>query len=309
MSATAPASDGPATDRRIVVIRNASAGSKGGIPTNGITDAQLDAVLATLGCPLEVVVSGSEDEARQATRAAVAAGCDMVVAAGGDGTAGTIAAELLGTRTALGILPLGSVMNIARSLGLPRELEAATAVLAGGHVRTIDVGDAGDRPFFEAASIGLNAALFREAQRFDDGDWSSVIRTIWVAIRYRPARIELELDDQVVRTRALMVTVANGPYTGVGMRVAPDARLDDGCFDVRVFRGFSKFELLRHLAGIAFGRYRYAPHVSTYRSRRVRATSASPLPARADAVDLGTTPVEFVVRPAALRVVVPAPPG
>ncbi len=303
---TDAATDTASPDRRVVVIWNASAGSKGGIPTNGTTDVDLREALADLGCPVEIVASAFEDDSRQATRAAVDAGVDIVVAAGGDGTAGTVATELLGTSTALGILPLGSVMNIARSLGLPRDLAAAAAVLRAGHVRTIDVGDAGGRPFFEAASIGMNAAMFREAQRFDDGDWWSVVRTIWVAIRYRPARIELELDDRVVRTRALMVTVANGPYTGVAMRVAPDARLDDGRFDVRVFRGFSKFELVRHLAGIAFGRYRYAPHVSTYRSRRVRATSASPLPARADSSDLGATPVEFVVRPAALRVVVPA---
>jgi diacylglycerol kinase (ATP) len=115
----------------------------------------------------------------------------------------------------------------------------------------------------------------------------------------------IQLDDEEVRTRALMVTVSNGPYTGAGMTVAPDARLDDGAFDVRVFRGFSKPELLRHLLSIAFGRHRYSPHISTYHSRRVRIETARPLPCRADAEDLGMTPVEFTIRPRALRVVVP----
>ena len=103
-----------------------------------------------------------------------------------------------------------------------------------------------------------------------------------------------------------MVTVSNGPYTGAGMTVAPGARLDDGQFDIRVFRRFSRIRLLRHLISIAFGRYRYAPEVDTYRSRFVRIESRHPLPARADSRDLGTTPVEFATRPAALRVVVPA---
>ena len=89
---------------------------------------------------------------------------------------------------------------------------------------------------------------------------------------------------------------------------SPDARLDDGQFDVRVFRGFSKWELIRHLAGIAFGRWRYAPHVSTYRSAKVRISSAHPLPARADGKDLGTTPVIFRTLPGALRVVSPRTP-
>jgi diacylglycerol kinase family enzyme len=150
--------------------------------------------------------------------------------------------------------------------------------------------------------------MFREAQRFEDGDLTSVVRTIWVALRFRPARMAIELDDRRIRTRALMVTVSNGPYTGAGMTVAPEARLDDGKFDVRLFRRFSKFRLIRHLASIAFGRYRYAPEVDTFRSAVVRIDSASPLPARADSRDLGTTPVEFKVRPLALRVVVAAKP-
>jgi diacylglycerol kinase (ATP) len=91
------------------------------------------------------------------------------------------------------------------------------------------------------------------------------------------------------------------------MTVAPGARLDDGQFDIRVFRGFSKWELVRHLAAIAFGRRRYAPHVSTFRSASVRITSRHPLPARADGTDLGTTPVSFRTLPGALRVVIPSP--
>jgi diacylglycerol kinase family enzyme len=152
----------------------------------------------------------------------------------------------------------------------------------------------------------MNAAMFREAQRFDRGDRLSVLRTFWVAFRYRPARMEIRLDDRIVRTRALMVTVANGPYTGVGLTVAPEALLDDGQFDVIVFRRFSKVRLLRHLASIAFGRRRVDPELQVHRSRTVRITSAHPLPARADAHHLGSTPVEFTVRPHALRVIVPA---
>jgi diacylglycerol kinase (ATP) len=295
----------PAT-RRYRVLRNRAAGSKGGISTNSCTPEELLDLLERNGLGSDVVETGSEDEARAAVRDAIREGIDVVVAAGGDGTIGLVASELLDQDVALGILPLGSVMNVPRSLGLPRDLESAAEILATGTETRIDVGVVEDEPFYEAGSVGMNAAIFREAARFDDGDWLSIVRTIWVALRYRPARMLLELDDgRRVRTRALMVTVSNGPYTGAGMTVAPDARLDDGKFDLRVFRGFSKWELLRHLAGIAFGRYRYSPHVSTYHSSRVRITSRHPLPCRADARDLGTTPIEFEVRPAALRVLVP----
>jgi diacylglycerol kinase (ATP) len=146
--------------------------------------------------------------------------------------------------------------------------------------------------------------MFAAAQHFEDGDYGSPFRVMGIALGYSPARMVIELDDQTVTTRALMVTIANGAYMGVAMTVAPDARLDDGRFDVRVFRGFSKFELLRHLASIAFGRRRFSPNVSTYRSARVRVKSRKPLPCRADSHDLGTTPLECVSRHAALRVIV-----
>ena len=306
VSAASSRSAAPAHRRRIRVLWNASAGSKGGIPTNGGDEAAIRELMERGRLGDELVRTASPDDARAQADDAVARGYEMVVAAGGDGTVGLVADRLLGSATALAILPFGSVMNIARSLGLPRDPEAAADAIATGTVATVDVGEVAGGPFYEAASVGMNAAMFREAQRFDSGDWSSIVRTLWVAFRYRPARMTIELDDERISTRALMVTVSNGPYTGAGMTVAPGARLDDGRFDVRVFRRFSKPRLLRHLVSIAFGRYRYAPEVDTYRSRVVRVTSAHPLPARADARDLGSTPVEFVTRPAALRVVVPA---
>lgn len=286
------------------VIWNASAGRKGGISTGGVTEEELRDVLQRHGLDVELVASGSEEDCRRLTRESIEDGCAIVVAAGGDGTIGCVATELEGSRTALAMLPLGSVMNIPRMLGIPRDLEEATELLTRPTIREVDVGEANGRPFYEAASVGLNAAMFRAAQHFDEGDYSSPLRTIWVALRYRPARMRLHLDEGTIHSRALMVVISNGPYTGVGMTVAPEARLDDGRFDVVVFRHFSKFELLRHLLSIAFGRRRLTPHARTYRSEKVRVESASPLPCRADSHDLGTTPLECRVRRSALRVVV-----
>ena len=314
MSARAPTAESteapepaPPSDRpRIRVIWNPTAGSKGGISTNSVDETGIRELMTRGRLGDELVLTASPDDARAQAGDAVSRGYDLVVAVGGDGTVGLIAGELLGSSTALAILPFGSVMNIARSLGIPRDPAAAADAIVSGEVVTMDVGDVDGQPFYEAGSVGLNAAMFREAQRFDDGDWSSIAKTLWVAFRYRPARMSIDLEDRQIRTRALMVTVSNGPYAGAGMTVAPGARLDDGRFDVRVFHRFSKPRLLRHLVSIAFGRYRYAPEVDTYRSGFVRIRSRHPLPARADARDLGTTPVEFTTRPGALRVVIPA---
>ncbi len=304
-------------DHRVRVILNPNAGSKAGFATN-LADAEdtVRALMTEYDLGDDLVISQSEEHALEMARAAVRQGIGTVAAAGGDGTVGGIARELLHTETALAVLPLGSVMNIARMLDLPRDLsDAAQAIAdarAAGTVRTIDVGRAtgpdGEQIFFEAGSVGLNAVVFREANRFGDGDWRGLFSAIRVAFRYRPARMIIRLDDRTITSRALMVAVANGPYTGIGFTVAPGANIEDGQFDVRLFRRFSRWELFRHFRSIAFGRRAYAPRAETYRSARVRIESHSRLPARADSHDLGQTPVTFSVVPAALRVVSPIPP-
>jgi diacylglycerol kinase (ATP) len=298
----------PPTRGRIRVIWNANAGQKRPLGGHASTE-QVAELLERHNLDFELIESTSEEEAVELARSAVAEHRRMVVAAGGDGTVGVVAGELVDSPTALGILPLGSVMNIGRMLGLPRDTEAAVAVLAAGRTRLVDVGQADGRYFYEAASVGLNATIFDAAERLIERDYLSLRRLLYIALRHRPARIRIELDDEAFETRALMVTVSHGPYTGLGMTVAPTARIDDGLFDVRVFRHYSKWELVRHLVSISFGRRRYNPHMTTHRSAGVRIEARRSLPVRIDGVNIGRTPLECRVKPACLRVVVPADDG
>jgi diacylglycerol kinase (ATP) len=293
-------------DARPRIIWNPGAGSKAGIPTNGIDEAGLRLVLERHGLGSDIVAPQSEEEARQAVRTALADGCRPIVAAGGDGTAYLVADALLGTGVPLGILPLGSAMNFARSLGIPRDLDAAAAILAAGVERTLDIGEAGGRRFYEATSIGLGAEIFGKAHEFDNGHYRSLFELIGVLKRARRTRMRLRLDGRPLDVKAIAVVVSNAPFTGLGLNLAPDARLDDGCFDIRVFRRFSRTELLRHFWSISFGRRAYAPKVDAYRAAKVDIETAG-LPCRADDFDLPRSPLGLVVRPGALRVVAPSP--
>jgi diacylglycerol kinase (ATP) len=292
--------------RRIRIIWNPASGRKGGIPTNTANEKRLRDLMALYGLGDELIASKSEEEAVRLAREARAEGYDVVVGAGGDGTVALVATELLESETALGVLPLGSVMNICRMLGIPRDVEEAAKILAAGNTRRVDVGFTGGRPFYESAAVGMNAAIFAQLARVDRGGYGAIWRAVYIAFRYRPARMMIKLDTGTVEHRALLVTVSVGPYGGLGFTLAPEAKLDDGLFDVTVFRHYSKLQLIRHLASIAFGRRAWSPHTRVYRSAKVRIEGARPLPARADSRDLGTTPVEFVVRPRCLKVVSPA---
>lgn len=288
-----------------VVIWNPNAGQKLRGAKSALTEGELRALLDRHRIDAQIIATGSPEDARRAVHDAIESGHTTVIAAGGDGTIELVATELLGKQNiALGMLPLGTVMNFARMVGVARDLDDAAAIIAEARTRLIDVGEGNGSPFYETASVGMNAAMFSAAGHFEDGDWGSPLRVLTVALRYQPARMTVELDDQTLTNRALMVTISNGAYMGLAMTVAPGARLDDGRFDVRIFSRFSNFELLRHLASITFGRRRYTPKVATYRSARVRVTSHRPLPVRADSNDLGTTPFECRSRHAALRVIV-----
>ena len=262
--------------------------------------------MQTSGLGTDLYVSPSEDAARERARAAVEEGVDVIVAAGGDGTASLVAEAVLGTPSALGILPLGSAMNLARSLGIPRDVASAADILARGEIAAIDVGRVSDGGLFhEMASVGINAAVLGQAHRLADGQYDSLLGLAAAIITYRPSTMIIELDEGTVRTGALMLVVANAPFTGAGLTLAPNARLDDGLFDLVIYRHFSRWELIRHGLSILAGRRRYSPKIQTYRSRQVRISSHRPLPARADDRDLGTTPLELAVIPRALRVIVP----
>ncbi len=301
------------------VVLNANAGHKAGLPTSAsVGPDDVDALFDALGMAVDVHLTATEEAAIEVTRSALADGCPIVVAAGGDGTLGVVARTLLaGPRAAqdravptIGLLPLGSAMNVARSLDIPRDLAAAAAIIVDGHSRTIDVGLLdGNHPFLEAIAVGLHAELFADAAALERGQLLAPLRAAWTAVRYRPSRMTIDLDDRSVRTRALVLSISNGPYVGLGFTVAPEARLDDGRFDIRVFERFSRMELVRHFGSIALGRRSYEPRVQTYRSRRVHVESASPIRVRVDGADVGETPVEAIVRPAALRILVPRGSG
>ena len=293
-------------ERRIRVLWNPSAGRKGGIPTNRSSREMLLELLPRHGLGDELIETGSEREAVEAATDAVDRGYDVVVAAGGDGTIGLVGRQLIGARTALGILPLGSVMNIPRMLGVPRDLEEAARILSDGHVRSIDVGQVGDRIFFEAGSVGMHAAATRELPMVDRGDYGAIVRSIVAALRYRPSEVRIELNgDRTIAAKAVAVAVANGPFMGPGVAVAPEALLDDGLFDVRVFLHYTKAELLHYVTSSVRGRRPQERRSLTERASWVRVTSGRPLAVRADAQDLGTTPVVFEIRPRVLTVVAP----
>jgi len=297
---------------RACLIVNPNAGRKIGMTTNafGVDDAR--DLLARHDIEAEVWCTERPGHATELARKAARERYELVIAAGGDGTVEEVAEGLVGTTVELGVLPLGSVMNIARMLGIPRDLDAAAEVIKDRRVAWIDVGrattSARSSYFIEAAGIGIDAGLFAYFNQLDRGNWRSLKPLLTFMWRYRPRRLTLRIDGQPYRFRAMMVTIANGPYVGAALAVAPDARLDDHRFDIEVFTRFGKLELLRHLLSIAWGRRNYNPKVQHFQAQTVEVIPDVPMMVHADSAPLATTPARFDVLPSALAVIVGGEP-
>jgi diacylglycerol kinase (ATP) len=294
------------------LIGNSHAGHKLGMPTNSATLNAVEAALKEAGVDVVVQPTQGPKHATELARAAVRDGCKLVIAAGGDGTVAEAAAGLVHTDATLGIMPLGSVMNMARTLGIPRDLKQAARTIANGQVLAMDIGSVANHLFLEAGGVGLAAGLFGYFNRLDTGVRPrNVIRAGWRFLNHLGSpRLLIVADGQRFDVRALMVTVSNGPYVGAAYALAPQARIDDGLLDVVIFHGMGVMRMLMHMALVAGGRRLPSPQgVQLVRARSVQVAvqRRRPLPVHADGAAVGVTPTRFDVLPAALRVLVGTP--
>jgi diacylglycerol kinase (ATP) len=208
---------------------------------------------------------------------AVACGADAVIIWGGDGTFNEAASALIGTGIPVGLVPAGSGNGLARALGVPWDPAAALARAFGGVPTAIDAGRMAGRCFFNIAGIGFDArvaALFNRRAKGTRGGWPYIVIGVREGCRYCSLEYDVGLDGEMHHYRALIIAFANGREYGLGARIAPDARLDDGLLDAIIVeeRGVvARFWDARHLAK---GTAHLAPLVTTRRVRR--ATIESP---------------------------------
>ncbi|HJT59106.1 MAG TPA: diacylglycerol kinase family protein [Ktedonobacteraceae bacterium] len=251
-----------------------------------------------------------EDTGQGLSTRAANEGADIVVAAGGDGTIHAVARGLIGTRSTLGIIPVGTMNNLARSLNIPETIEAACAVVAHGETQSIDTGQINERIFLEVAGVGLEAALFPLAEEIKQPGFLSTlhgaIAGLMTLLTYHPAKIGISFDGHRRRPySALQVTICNAPFYGIHFQAAPRALMDDGLLDVLVYKNFSKREYLQHALSISQGKRAYQPKITYRRVKSLRITTEHPMEIQADGELYGHTPAVVTVLPGALRVKVP----
>jgi len=272
--------------------------------------------------PFDAVLTGAAGDAVRL--AAERAGrYETVVAVGGDGTISEVANGILtaGAEAALGVIPCGTGSDLVRTLAIPAGAAAAASLLASGSHRRIDVGRASfldshgepaTRWFLNAAEVGMGATVVdavNNASRRLRGPpalWWAILTTMF---RYRPSLASVVTDRSPPLELLLSnAWIANGRYSGGGIRSAPRAAMDDGLLDVVLVEHGSTRRRLVGLLKLRSGVFVELPEVQYRQAAQVEFTAQTPLPVEIDGDAVGTTPATFEVVPSRLMVVAPIQP-
>jgi diacylglycerol kinase (ATP) len=292
-------------------------------PTAGPRDVQQElkrvcTVLRRRGWSVEMLVTEKPGDAQtMACSAAQSGSCDVVIAAGGDGTVNEVVNGLVGTPTALGVLPVGTGNLWAKQLGIPTHtvlhplrLRDAALGLTRSVVRVIDVGKAGNRYFLCWAGIGLDARVTQELEPRPRhtkrlGALPYVVAAVIVAYDFQGVRARVRVDGRVVRGRILLALASNIQQYGGWFDIAQVARVDDGLLDVFVFKGLGFSYAVRHLLKILSHRHLQDPRVVHRQAREIEVWTEPRVPIQVDGDPAGFTPVRIKVVPKSLRVLIP----
>ena len=274
--------------------------------------------------PFEHLFTEGPRHATSLAREAALAGSSLLVSVGGDGTHGEVVNGLLqltagapsGASPALGFVPSGTGDDLARSLGLPLDVDGAIARLALRTERSVDAGrvsytsDDGSpsaRYFVNVADFGLGGAVVLRVNRGGKvlpGKATFFVATVAAMLAWKNRAMRLVFDGGADAWEGSFreVVVANGGTMGGGMVIAPDARMDDGQLEIVALGDLGLLSTLALAPAIYGGKPTRDPHVRRRRARRLEAHAANGVPVAADGESLGRLPATFEALPAALRI-------
>jgi YegS/Rv2252/BmrU family lipid kinase len=247
-------------------------------------------------------------EAESFARNAAHEGFEKIVAAGGDGTINEVVNGIAGTSAALGLLPLGTMNVFAAELGLPaHNLDRCWDIIQGNHTRYVDLPSANGKHFVQLAGVGLDAQVVKEtshAFKRSFGPLSYLVSAAQIAAR-TPPRLGIECENAAINEGSF-VLVGNGRFYGGPFPFFKRAIIDDGLFDVLVFKRLGYLEIIKYLQNVIFTSEITLPEVEYFQTSRLRVSSDQDVPVEIDGELVGNCPVEFQIRPRGLRVLVPA---
>lgn len=291
----------PPARRRALMLVNPNA-RRGTEALEGIVDrlrnGGVDAVIERFATPDEV----SADIARRRHEA------DLVIVCGGDGTINSAAKGVLETGLPMGIMPMGTANDLARTLGIPDDLGRAADVVIAGHTSRIDLGEVNGHPFFNVASMGIGADLARGLTPEVKRRWGKLgysLAALKVMLKARPFTAEIISDAGRVTVKTLQIAVGNGVHYGGGSVIHSDATIEDGHLDLYSLELKNVWKFALMLGAFRRGEHGLWDEVRTNKSTEFDIRTRQPKPINTDGDIVTHTPAHFVIRPKAIEVFAP----
>ncbi|MDP8936021.1 MAG: lipid kinase, partial [Cyanobacteriota bacterium] len=234
---------------------------------------------------------------------------ELVIIGGGDGTLNAAIEGLIDTKLPLGILPMGTANDLARTLKIPTALSAACQVIASRQVRLIDLGWVNGQHFFNVASLGLSVEITQRLTKNVKQRWGvlayafTALQTILSA---RPFRAEIKIQSQSFKVKTIQIAIGNGRYYGGGMTVAEDATIDDRRLDLYSLETIHWWEIIGLLPAMRQGNYTSSPNVRALYAQEFEVNTSKRRPINTDGEITTYTPAKFRVIPQALAVIAPS---
>lgn len=211
-----------------------------------------------------------------AKAAAMEAGCEGVIAVGGDGTAYEVACGLLDSAVPMGIIPVGTGNDFIKTIGTPRSMQQALEFILTHPARPVDVGQLNDRLFLNVSGTGFDVAVLEcmeDAKKVVRGIWPYLIGVIRAIFRYRPVHVSWTVDGEAGEQDVLLCAVANGRYIGGGIPICLEAAPDDGLLDLVLVENKPRWMIPFYLPGLLMGRVLRFPFTKHQRCREVTMSS------------------------------------
>jgi YegS/Rv2252/BmrU family lipid kinase len=301
-----------------IIVYNPTAGR---FPSGVLAERAAD-VLRRQGWQLRLEQTAHGEHITQLARQAAADGLDAFLVVGGDGSLNLALPALVGTETALGVLPAGTANVWAQELGLPGlswtrwlALEESAHLLAQSQVRSVDIGMCNGKPFLLWAGVGLDAFIVHRIE--PRSRWEkhfAVVQyaasAVWNAGFWRGLNLRIEVEGQEISGHYLLAVVSNIHLYGGGfMQLTPDARLDDGEMDLWLFEGETLGDTVQRVIDLASGRHLQSEFITHYPFRSLSLESDASMYVQMDGEPVeGDGRISIQVLPKALRVFVPPAP-
>jgi len=243
-------------------------------------------------------VPRSQDEMRLEIMRAPSQGVNLIILCGGDGTVHEALPAIAQSNLPICLIPCGRGNDFARNIGLSMNLRKNCTLPFDPTFRKFDLPTINTIPFASIACIGLDAEvnkLARDGEGYFGGKLGYIVCVLKALKKFRPFEVEITIDGQLWRDRVMMVTIANGPYYGGGMKIAPDAKMDDGVLNICIVKEMSKWELLREFPKVFKGTHISNPNFVMKTGQRVKIQSDEHKEIFADGEYAGNLPAECTV--------------